>query len=63
MTVFPNRAPDAGFWNMLQNHCTNSGHPLVDELHSIDFKEDKIASFYLTLNFKGVKTTSFFDNF
>jgi hypothetical protein len=42
----------------LQNHCTNSGHPLVDELHSIDFKAHKTVSFYLTL-----KTTSFFDNF
>jgi hypothetical protein len=47
----------------LQNHCTNSGHPLVDELHSIDFKAHKTVSFYLTLKFKGVKTTSFFDNF
>jgi hypothetical protein len=47
----------------LENDCTNSGHSLVDELHSIDFKRDKTASFYLTLKFKGVKTHSFFDNF
>jgi hypothetical protein len=48
---------------VLQNHCTNSGHPLVGELHPIDFKAHKTVSFYLTLKFKGVKTTSFFDNF
>jgi hypothetical protein len=48
---------------VLQNLCTNSGHPLVDELHPINFKADKTVSFYLTLKFKGVETTSFFDNF
>jgi hypothetical protein len=48
---------------VLLNHCTNSGHPLVDELHPVDFKAHKKMSFYLTLKFKGVKTTSFFDNF
>jgi hypothetical protein len=47
----------------LENGCTNSGQSLVDELHSIDFTRDKSARFCLTLNLKGVKTHSFFDNF
>jgi hypothetical protein len=43
--------------------CTNSGQRLVDELHSIDFKEDKLAPFLLTGEIEGVKTGSFFDIF
>jgi len=43
--------------------CTNSGHPLVDRLHSIACKRDKSGHFLLTIKMKGVKTTSFFDSF
>jgi len=43
--------------------CTNSGHPLVDRLHSIACKRDKSGYFLLTIKMKGVKTTSFFDTF
>ncbi|HVO59681.1 MAG TPA: hypothetical protein VMT53_02030 [Terriglobales bacterium] len=47
----------------LSRTCTKSGHVLVDELHSIDFTGDKIASFLLTQKLEGVKRQSFFDNF
>jgi hypothetical protein len=52
-----------GLRGLLQNHCTNSGQALVDELHSIDFKQQKSLRFCLTLKIEGVKTHSFFDNF
>jgi hypothetical protein len=55
--------PRAGFVVFHVEHCTNSGHGLVDERHSVDFTRDKSARFCLTLKFKGVKTHSFFDNF
>ena len=35
----------------------------VDELHSIENKEDKTATILLTLEMEGVKTHSFFDKF
>jgi hypothetical protein len=35
--------------------CTKSGHMLVDELHSIDFRRDREALFLLTPKLKGVK--------
>src|ERR1700731_1855940 len=38
--------------------CTNSGHPLVERLHSIACKRDKASHFLLTIKTKGVKTTS-----
>ena len=47
----------------LRGKCTNSGHPLVDWLHSIACKRDKSGHFLLTIKMKGVKTTSFFDTF
>jgi hypothetical protein len=34
----------------------------VDELHSIDFTGDKVASILLTPKIEGVKRQSFFDN-
>jgi hypothetical protein len=34
--------------------CTKSGHLHVDELHSIDFTEDKGAAILLTLKIEGV---------
>jgi hypothetical protein len=49
--------------DLFQNHCTKSGQPLVDELHSTDFKQDKKRGFCLTVKAEGVKTHSFFDNF
>jgi hypothetical protein len=52
-----------GLRGLLQNHCTNSGQALVDELHSIDFKQDKKCGFCLTVKAERVKTHSFFDNF
>ena len=35
----------------------------MDELHSIDFTRDKVASILLTSKIEGVKRQSFFDNF
>jgi hypothetical protein len=35
--------------------CTKSGHRRVDELHSIDFTQDKGAPILLTLKIDGVK--------
>jgi len=46
-----------------RGRCTNSGHPLVERLHSIACKRDKASHFLLTIKMKGVKTTSFFDAF
>jgi hypothetical protein len=43
--------------------CTESCHMLVNELHSVDFKPDKAATFLLTPKTGRVKTQSFFDNF
>lgn len=40
---------------VISTACTKSGHALVDELHSIDFTGDKVASFLLTQKLKGVK--------
>jgi hypothetical protein len=48
---------------MLSSACTESCHMLVNELHSIDFKPDKPATFLLTPKTGRVKTQSFFDNF
>jgi len=35
----------------------------VDGLHSADFSADRRSEFLLTIEMKGVKTTSFFDSF
>jgi hypothetical protein len=43
--------------------CTKSGHTLVDELHSADFKVDGEACFLLTAKTGRVKRQSFFDSF
>ena len=43
--------------------CTKIRHGPVNGLHSIDSAGDKDALFSLTINLKGVKTTSFFDTF
>jgi hypothetical protein len=50
-----NRRPMRTFEQAVPTTCTKSGQVLVDELHSIDFTGDKVASFLLTQKLKGVK--------
>jgi len=42
--------------------CTVSGQGAVDELHSVDFKQDRVPYFFLTLGSAGVWSHSFFDS-
>jgi len=50
-----NRRQMANLTDAFSPVCTKSGHMLVDELHSIDFTRDKVASFLLTQKSEGVK--------
>jgi hypothetical protein len=50
-----NRRQMRTFAQVLPATCTKSGHVLVDGLHSVDFRGDKVASFLLTPKLKGVK--------
>src|SRR5260370_27009769 len=43
--------------------CTKSGHPPVDDLHSIENKSDRSAIFLLTPKLERVQKESFFDSF
>ena len=43
--------------------CTKIRHASVDELHSIENRQDKVAKIFLTSAVAGVKTHSFFDSF
>ena len=52
-----------GFRRPVFLNCTKSGRGLVDDLHSIDFKADRLTYFLLTVNIERVKTHSFFDSF
>jgi hypothetical protein len=46
-----------------KSSCTIFWHVPVDELHSIENKDDTGARFSLTVKTRSVKPQSFFDNF
>src|SRR6266849_5157110 len=53
-------AAAARYW---AGHCTKSGQRLVDRLHSIACKADRVPRFSLTLQIGRVKKHSFFGTF
>jgi hypothetical protein len=48
-------APGVPFGEIASSTCTKSGHPPVDDLHSIENKSDKSALFSLTQKLKRVQ--------
>jgi hypothetical protein len=58
-----NRISESRAAKCADGNCTKSGQGLVDKLHSIACKVDRVPRFSLTLKIGRVKRESFFDTF